>query len=164
LFSGFLCLEIEHIMTKNDPELKLKRAAGCVVYRYDVDGALWLLLIHDRYGKWTIPKGHLQESETDAEAAVREVFEETGIRGQLGPQIGRIEYIVLTKKGERRIKQVTFFLLRATATTLALQAEEGIHAAEWLGPDAALARIDYPQVREVLARALSMNLLAMFET
>ena len=104
-------------MSQNDPGLTLRRAAGCVVYRYDADGALWLLLIHDRYGKWTIPKGHLQESETDAQAAVREVFEETGIRGELGRQIGRIEYIVLTKKGERRLKRVTFFLLRATATT-----------------------------------------------
>ena len=145
-------------MSKNDPVLKIKRAAGCVVYRYDAQGALWVLLILDRYAKWTIPKGHLEDGETDAEAAVREVFEETGIHGELGPLIGRIEYSVLSKKGQRRLKQVAFFLLRTTATTVSLQAEEGIHAAEWLNPDAALARIDYPQVRDVLARALSMDL------
>jgi len=145
-------------MSKNDPELKIKRAAGCVVYRYDTQGALWLLLILDRYGRWTIPKGHLEDGESDAEAAVREVFEETGIHGELGPLIGRIEYRVLSKKGEWRLKQVAFFLLRTTAATVSLQADEGIHAAEWLSPDAALGRIDYAHVRDVLARALSMDL------
>src|SRR5262245_21717199 len=150
-------------MSQNNPDLKIKRAAGCVVYRYDAQGALWLLLIQDRYGKWTIPKGHLEDGETDAAAAVREVFEETGIHGELGSLIGQVEYHVLSKKGERRLKQVTFFLLRTTASTLSLQADEGIHAAEWLSPDAALARIDYPQVRDVLARALSMELSRTFE-
>jgi len=144
-------------MSKDETELKIKRAAGCVVYRYDAHGALWLLLIQDRYGKWTIPKGHLEDGESDAQATVREVFEETGIRGELGPLIGRIEYSVLSKKGERRLKQVTFFLLRTTATAITLQAEEGIHAGQWLSADAALARIDYPQVRDVLARALAMG-------
>jgi 8-oxo-dGTP pyrophosphatase MutT (NUDIX family) len=145
-------------MSKNDSDLKIKRAAGCVVYHYDTHGALWVLLIQDRYGKWTVPKGHLEDGESDAQAAMREVFEETGIRGELGPLVGQIEYIVHSKKGERRLKQVTFFLLRTTATAITLQAKEGIHAAEWLSPNAALARIDYPQVRDVLARALSMNL------
>jgi 8-oxo-dGTP diphosphatase len=150
-------------MSNNDSELKIKRAAGCVVYRYDAYGVLWLLLIQDRYGKWTIPKGHLHDGESDAQAAVREVFEETGIHGALGPLISRIEYRVLSKKGEWRLKQVAFFLLRTTATTVSLQAEEGIHAAEWLSPDAALARIGYPQVRDMLARALTMDLSRTFE-
>jgi 8-oxo-dGTP diphosphatase len=150
-------------MSNNNSDLKIKRAAGCLVYRHDAYGAPWLLLIQDRYGKWTIPKGHLEEGETDAQAAVREVFEETGIRGELGPLISRIEYPLLSKKGQPRLKQVTFFLLRTTATDMSLQAEEGIHAAEWLRPDAALQRIDYPQVRDVVARALSRDLPGTLE-
>ncbi|SRR6266498_518367 len=145
-------------MPKNEIELKIKHAAGCVIYRHDAYGALWLLLIHDRYGKWTLPKGHLKQGEGDAAAAVREVFEETGVRGELGSLISQIEYEVLSKKGQRQLKRVVFFLLRATSTTVTLQAEEGIRAAEWLSPDAALARIGYPQVRDVLARALTMEL------
>jgi len=150
-------------MSNNNPELKIKHAAGCLVYRHDAHGALWLLLIQDRYGKWTIPKGQLEDGETDAQAAAREVFEETGIRGALGPLIGRIEYVMLSKKGEPRLKQVAFFLLRTTSTTMSLQAEEGIHAAEWLRPDAALARIDYPQVRDIVAQALLINLSGTIE-
>lgn len=134
--------------------IKIKRAAGCVVYRHDAAGVLWILLIRDKYGKWTIPKGHLEKSENDADAAVREVFEETGVRGELGALISRIEYDVLSKKGERRLKQVAFFLLRTAQIDSTPQAKEGIDAAEWYAPDAALARIGYPQVRVVLEQAL----------
>lgn len=138
----------------NHDAIKIKRAAGCVVYRQDQAGALWLLLIRDKYGKWTIPKGHLEKGEDDPAAAVREVFEETGLHGELGPLISRIEYQVLSKKGARRLKQVAFFLMRTAEIDATPQAKEGISAAEWCAPDLALARIGYPQVRGVLEQAL----------
>jgi 8-oxo-dGTP pyrophosphatase MutT (NUDIX family) len=49
--------------------------AGCVVYRRDGAGAPLVLLIYDKYGRWTLPKGHLEPGETEQAAAVREVFE-----------------------------------------------------------------------------------------
>jgi 8-oxo-dGTP pyrophosphatase MutT (NUDIX family) len=136
--------------------LKIKRAAGCVVYRREADQTLWLLLILDRYGRWTVPKGHLKNGEDEAAAAIREVFEETGIRGELGPPVARIEYVVRSKRGQPRRKQVAFFLLYTDETELNPQAAEGISAAEWCAPDVALTRIGYPQVREVAVRALEI--------
>lgn len=135
---------------------KVKRAAGCVVYRHDTAGALWLLLIHDRYGAWTLPKGHLKLGESDADAAAREVWEETGVRGQLGALVAEIEYPVLSKRGQPRLKQVAFFLMRAAAAEATPSADEGITAAEWHAPADALALIGYSQVREVLRRALAL--------
>jgi 8-oxo-dGTP pyrophosphatase MutT (NUDIX family) len=44
-------------------DLTMKRAAGCIVYRYD-GGALLILLILDKYGRWTLPKGHLEPGES----------------------------------------------------------------------------------------------------
>jgi 8-oxo-dGTP pyrophosphatase MutT (NUDIX family) len=131
-----------------------KRAAGCVVYRY-ADGTPVVLLIHDKYGCWTLPKGHLKPGEREEHAAVREVSEETAVEGTLGPLIGRIAYTV-AKSDALREKQVAFFLLCAAGDQATPQAEEGIGAAEWFAPDVALALIDYPQVRDVLARAIEM--------
>lgn len=132
---------------------KMKRAAGCVAYRYDGD-ALLILLILDKYGRWTLPNGHLEPGESEAQAAVREVFEETAVGGVLGPLVARIAY-TMTKNGRPRPKQVAFFLLRAADGRAAPQAEE-VAAVEWYAPDAALARIGYAQVREVLAQALEL--------
>src|SRR5689334_24796212 len=135
-----------------------KFAAGCVVYRHDAAGALLLLLIHDKYGRWTLPKGHLEDGEDEQAAALREVLEETGLSGELGALVARIVYTVRSKRGLERIKQVAVFLLRADGFEARPQADEGIRSAEWFAPDAALARIGYPQVRDVLARALVMLL------
>ena len=132
-----------------------KLAAGCVVYRHDPTGAPLLLLIHDQYGRWTLPKGHLKPGESEEAAALREVGEETALSGELGALIGRIAYTV-AKNGEARPKQVAFFLLRAAAGQAVPQAEEGIAAAEWFAPDAALALVGYAQVRDVLARAIDI--------
>ena len=132
----------------------LKRADGCVVYRRDGD-VLLILLILDKYGRWTLPKGHLEPDESEEQAAAREVFEETAVSGALGPLVTRISYTVI-KNGQARPKQVAFFLLSAAGDYAAPQAEEGIAAAEWCAAGEALARIGYTQVRGVLAQAIQM--------
>jgi 8-oxo-dGTP pyrophosphatase MutT (NUDIX family) len=145
-------------MSIQNDSTSIRRAAGCVVYRYDEAGALKILLIHDKYGRWTLPKGHLHDGESEPDAAAREVLEETGVTGVLGALIDRISYTVRGKRGEARPKQVAFFLMRAASAAATPQADEGISAAEWFAPDAALAQIGYPQVREVLARAFQKPL------
>ena len=57
-------------------------AAGGVVMR---DG-LVALVHRPRYDDWTLPKGKLDPAESFEQAAVREVQEETGLRGRLGPR------------------------------------------------------------------------------
>ena len=73
-------------------------AAGCVVFT-SCDTHLRVLIILDQYGKWTFPKGHLEPGERAPDAAIREVFEETGITGQLGAFIDTIHYDVVNKRG-----------------------------------------------------------------
>lgn len=139
----------------HEPGRPARRAAGCVVYRYDGAGVPLILLIHDKYGRWTLPKGHLKAGESEQAAAVREVREETGASGELGPLVGRAAYVVM-KNGVPHDKQVVFFLLRASSATAMPQDEEGISAADWFVPSQALALIGYSQVRDILVRALQM--------
>src|SRR4051812_30246173 len=55
-------------------------SAGGIVYRMD-RGRPRYLLIRDSYRNWGFPKGHLEAGEAPEDAAVREVAEETGLRG-----------------------------------------------------------------------------------
>lgn len=132
---------------------ELVRAAGGVVYTYGTDGALLLLLIQDRHRSWTLPKGHLERGESEEQAAVREVAEETGVDCTLEQLLGRVQYPIF-KRGAWRDKQVAYFLARAEYVEPSPRLAEGISAARWLSPSEALAAVTYAQLREVLRLAL----------
>ena len=42
-----------------------------------------LLVHHKKFNKWVQPGGHIEDNETPEEAALREVYEETGVKVQL---------------------------------------------------------------------------------
>ena len=78
-------------------------AAGGVVWRL-TDGKLRVLLIHrTKYRDVTLPKGKVDPGEMLAETAVREIFEETGIRTSLG---GRQSAVVLVRDAEHDQQRV----------------------------------------------------------
>ncbi len=67
----------------------------------------------DRRGRmlWSLPKGHIEQGETAEETAIREVAEETGIRGQVLAALGSIDYWFVTE-GRRVHKTVHHYLMR----------------------------------------------------
>ena len=94
-------------------------AGGLVLDR--TDGAPRVALIGrlDRRGRllWSLPKGHLEAGETAEDAAVREVEEETGIRGRVLTSLGTIDYWFVAD--DRRIhKTVHHYLLEASGGEL----------------------------------------------
>ncbi|MEI8308727.1 MAG: NUDIX hydrolase [Chloroflexales bacterium] len=133
---------------------ELIHAAGGVVFCYGPNQGPLILLICDKYGVWTLPKGHLEDGENEADAAVREIAEETGIVCELGDLLHRMVYPIF-KHDVWRDKQVAYFLARATYLPPTPRHDEGITAACWLPPGEALARISYSQVRDVVRRAIA---------
>jgi 8-oxo-dGTP diphosphatase len=81
----------------------LVRAAGGIVER---DGRV--LLVHrPKYDDWSFPKGKLEDGESWEEGALREVEEETGLRGTIGEELGRTHYLVLQGPKEVRYYRMT---------------------------------------------------------
>jgi 8-oxo-dGTP pyrophosphatase MutT (NUDIX family) len=62
---------------------------------------------------WALPKGLIDDGERAPETAIRETYEETGVRAVVERKLGDVRY-VYTWDGERIFKVVSFFLLRAT--------------------------------------------------
>jgi len=127
-----------------------ERAAGAIAYR---ERPLLLLMIKDAYGQWTFPKGLLEKGESPAEAALRELAEETGVCGEHVQELGSSAYSYQGEDGSTVRKQAIFYLVRATRTELRVQLEE-ITAAEWVEPAEAKARLGYANLHPVLAAAI----------
>ena len=94
-------------------------AGGLVVERTGRPLRAALIGRRDRRGRllWSLPKGHLEAGETAEDAAVREVEEETGIRGRVLASLGTIDYWFVAD--DRRIhKTVHHYLLEAAGGEL----------------------------------------------
>jgi 8-oxo-dGTP pyrophosphatase MutT (NUDIX family) len=97
--------------SKRHRRIKHERSAGGLLLRL-VDGSFGGLLIGRATPRiWSLPKGHVEPSETIEEAAVREVLEETAIRGIIIEKLSDIRYWFYSTK-VKHSKVVHFFLMR----------------------------------------------------
>jgi 8-oxo-dGTP pyrophosphatase MutT (NUDIX family) len=131
-------------------------SAGGVVVR-EVDGELEAAVIKPA-GRNTIalPKGHIDPGETSEQAAIREVFEETGLTVHTDRKLGDIKY-VYRFKGKTIFKMVSFFLFRVSQGQIGEIAEamrKEVDRAWWMPLKEAPARLSYPGEREMAAKAL----------
>jgi 8-oxo-dGTP diphosphatase len=127
------------------PDTTVVQAAGGVVWRRSPDGGLETLLVHrPRYDDWTVPKGKLDAGEGHAEAALREVEEETGLRCRLGPELVSTSY----RDRRGRPKQVRYWAVTPVSGRFAPTDE--VDEVRWLPVDDAEALLSYPRDRAVL--------------
>jgi len=132
-----------------------ERSAGGIVYRVQ-DGAPRVLLIRDSYRNWGFPKGHVQAGEDEADAALREVREETGLDDlTMRGDAGTIDWY-FRFRGRLVHKTCRFFVMEAQHARTKPQKEEGITVCRWVSADEALALLSYDNAREVLRRALEL--------
>ena len=92
-----------------------RSAGGIIVDVHEGIARIAVIARRNRAGRveWCLPKGHMENGETLAEAAAREVAEETGIEGRVLTELGTIDYWFAT--GEHRVhKYVHHYLLEAT--------------------------------------------------
>jgi 8-oxo-(d)GTP phosphatase len=130
------------------------RAAGGVVWRSPSGGSrpngTEVALVHrPKYDDWTIPKGKLKSGETDFEAALREVLEETGYRVRPGRDLGEVRYLK-NSRGETRQKVVRYWAMEADRGAFAPSQE--IDGLRWVPINEARDLLTYPTDREVLGR------------
>jgi 8-oxo-dGTP pyrophosphatase MutT (NUDIX family) len=119
-----------------------------VPWRRRADGSTEVLLVHrPRYGDWSFPKGKLEPGETDEQAALREVEEETGLRCELGAELPSTSY----RDMKLRPKSVRYWALRPVAGEAAPANE--VDEVRWLPVDEAERLLSYDRDVAVL-RAL----------
>lgn len=128
--------------------------AGGIIYRRR--GKVELLMIQDIKGRWTIPKGHVEEGERNQETAIREIEEETGLKNmRLIEWLGKIKFQY--RRGDALVlMSMHVFLIEAVGNTDDLKPlkVEGIKAAKWFTVAEALDLIEYEDISKLMLLAL----------
>jgi 8-oxo-dGTP pyrophosphatase MutT (NUDIX family) len=127
-------------------------AGGLVVRRFR--GRPWLACIRVKGGEvLALPKGHIDPGESAAEAATREVREETGLDATLVEKLEDVRYWY-RRPGARVFKVVSFYLLRYRSGSVRDHDHE-VDSAEWVPLEDAPRLLAYKGEREMAETALS---------
>lgn len=121
------------------------RAAGGVVRRRAADGLAEILVVHrPAYDDWSFPKGKLEHEESEAEAALREVEEETGLVCSLDRELTTTSY----RDRRGRDKTVRYWLMTPVGGELCATSEAD--EARFVGLAEAAALLTYARDRELV--------------
>lgn len=130
-----------------------EESAGAVLHRW-VDGEPVYLLLHYVGGHWGLPKGHIEAGESDVDALLREIEEETGIAPETVTVLDRFEESVQYeyRRGDRlRSKEVRYRLAETDVEAVKISREHQDWT--WTGFEDAREQITYDDVVDVLEAA-----------
>jgi len=139
-------------------KLPIERLAGAVVYaRHKKD--IYLALVHDVFGHWTLTKGKLEGKESDEDGLRREAQEELGIPITIIERLGENSYSTYHPEKGKILKQVTYFLAEAPYQDLTLEKKEekgGLDDVRWFKLSDILDLNFYDDILPIVTKAITM--------
>lgn len=136
-------------------QMPIVRLAGAVVYAIH-DGEMYLALVHDIFGHWTLSKSRVGEKETPAEGATRALKEEAGLAINIEAELGANEYVANKPDIGKHRKQVTYFLAEAEYTDLTMEKKGGLDDAKWFRVAEILDLNFYEDILPIVTKAVTM--------
>jgi 8-oxo-dGTP pyrophosphatase MutT (NUDIX family) len=133
-------------------------AGGFVISKSD-PSLVALMARFNRGGKleWCIPKGHIEGDETNEQAALREVFEETGLEAKIVQHLGEVSYQFI-QSGAKISKTVHVYLMQQTGGKLSFEHDPHKEASEleWVRVSDLLTRLSHSNERRIAQIAVEL--------
>ena len=157
---GTLGVEVRlNNMTREKPDAVVEISAGGFVVSKTDSSMVALMARFNRGGKleWCIPKGHLEPEETKEEAALREVFEETGLKAEITDYLGEVSY-TFNQKGKNVSKTVHVFLMNQVSGELSMEHDPNHEASElaWVKLGELVSRLSHGSEKRIAHVALEL--------
>jgi 8-oxo-dGTP pyrophosphatase MutT (NUDIX family) len=133
-------------------------SAGAVVYRQEQGRTMFLLIYSRRNSIWGFPKGHIEEGESERDAALREIGEEAGITDLRFIDGFREEnvYRTISNRGKNKGKTIekhAIYLLARTESVKVVVDEGEISDYRWVDIQEARSLIAFESLKRVLENA-----------
>lgn len=138
-------------------------AAGVLGWRHGPNGLEFVLVNREKYQDWAFAKGKQDPGEFLPETAVREFFEETGLKVRLGRKLDVITYALPTGDD----KEVHYWVAKVTEKAQQKSRfvpNDEIAQLEWFAAEQAFERLSYEHDRELLKKAVEWDAAGTLET
>lgn len=139
-------------------QMPVERLGGAVVYARVKDN-IYLALVHDIFGHWTLSKGKIGDkpeiaNETVEEGTIREIKEEMDLDIKLIKQVGENEYVASDPAAGKKRKHVVYFLAESPYVDIHLKQTGGLDDARWFRLQDALELNFYEDVLPIVEKAV----------
>ncbi|MDB5260199.1 MAG: NusB antitermination factor, utilization substance protein [Candidatus Nomurabacteria bacterium] len=132
---------------------KRELLAGAVVCAHH-NNKVQVALVHDVFGYWTLPKGHIGLEEKGEEGVVREIKKEIGLYITVLEKLGENQYIANKPDQGKVVKHVNYYLATSDYTDLQLEKKGGLDEAKWFSEiDAVNLRV-YDDIKPLIRNAI----------
>jgi len=136
-------------------QMPIQRLAGAVVYAIEGDD-MYLALVHDIFGHWTLSKSKIREEEELEAGATRALKEEIGLAVAIEAELGHNEYVASHPELGKVRKQVTYYLASSTYAELSLEQKGGLDDAQWFKVADILDLNFYEDILPIVTKAITM--------
>ncbi len=135
-------------------KMPIEKLVGAIVYAEHDE--IYLALVHDIFGHWTLSKGHVGENESVEDGLVRVVQEEIGLAVKTEDKLGSNEYVASDPEKGKIRKQVVYFLAKAPFKEITLKKKGGLDATQWFKLADILNLNFYEDILPVVTKAITL--------
>lgn len=136
-------------------QMPIERLSGAVVYAEE-NGEIYLALVHDIFGHWTLSKSKVKDHETFEQGATRALLEEINLPVEIEAELGNNEYIASQPEKGKVRKQVQYFLARGPYQDVTLAKKGGLDDAKWFRVADILELNFYEDILPIVTKAITM--------
>jgi len=141
-----------------DDKIPVERLGGAVVYAEHKDD-IYLALVHDVFGHWTLSKGKLEGKEDEKAGTKRELKEEIGLDIEIRERLGENEYIAFHPETGKKKKHVVYFLAESKFKDIKLEeGNGGLDDAKWFKLADILDLNFYNDILPIVTKAINILL------
>ncbi len=138
-------------------KMPIQNLVGAVVYAKDKKD-IYLALVHDIFGHWTLSKGKLLPDEDVHIGAVRKIKEEINADITLQEELGKNEYVASDPELGKIRKQVHYFLAESPFNPLKLEKTGGLDDVRWFKLGDILELNFYEDILPIVTKAINLLL------
>jgi transcription antitermination protein NusB len=142
---------------KKNEKITEEKLGGAVVFARH-EGDVYLALVHDVFGHWTLTKGKLGETNDIPASTVAKVKKEIGIDVEIREKLDENEYIAYNPESGKKRKHVTYFLAESKFQELDLEEKGGLDDAKWFRMKDILDLNFYNDILPIITKAINLIL------
>ncbi len=139
-------------------EIPVQHLGGAVVYAREADD-VYLALVHDVFGHWTLSKGGISPGESVEVGTLRGIGEELGLKKlEIKDKLDENTYVAYSPDSGKKKKHVTYFLIESPFTDLQLEEKGGLDDAKWFKLKDILDLNFYNDILPIVTKAINLIL------